>query len=115
MNLKQIVKRITETRHVADMANLHKDATGINVIITATSKMPRHKPRVKVRKNLKESFSLSIEDEPKLLAGSTSIVTPKELEPVKQWIFLNKDILLEYWNDELFNTKRLYTETKKVE
>lgn len=111
MNLKEIFKRHPR---VADMANLYEDATGINIIITATSKMPRHKPRVKVRKNLEESFSLSIEDEPKLLAGNSAIVTQKVLNQVKEWVALNKDLLLEYWNDPLFNTKRLYTETKKV-
>lgn len=113
MNLKEL--RNKGYQEIADMANLYKEDTGVNIIITATSKMPRHKPRIKVRKNLKESFSLSIEDDPKVLAGSPDIVTTKVLEQVRKWIALNKEILLEYWNDPLFYTKRLYTETKKVE
>ena len=65
-------------------------------------------------KSLKEKFSVSIEDNPRVLAGDSSIVSAKVLEQVKEWIILNKDLLLEYWNDPLFDTERLYTETKKV-
>ena len=112
MNLKEIFKRQTDP--VCDMANLREKTTGISTIIFVSSKVPRHKPRLKVVKNLKEKFSVSIEDNPRVLAGDSSIVPVKVLEQVKEWIILNKDLLLEYWNDPLFDTERLYTETKKL-
>lgn len=112
MNLKDIFKRHTD--RVCDMANLREKTTGINTIIFVSSREHRHKPRLKVLRSLKESFSVSIEDNPRVILGDPSIVSTKVLEQVKEWIILNKDLLLEYWNDPLFDTERLYTETKKV-
>lgn len=111
MNLKEIFKR--QADRVCDMANLYEEDTGVDARIWVSTKYAGHKPRLKVKKDDNE-VSLSIEDEPKVLAPKKPKLDTSIINAAKQWIVLNKDILLEYWNDSEFHTKRLYTETKKV-
>lgn len=99
-----------------EMANLYFRTTGINTRIYISSKEPQHRPRIKVyNSSNSESFSLSIEDEPKILAGDSSIVSPKILKQVIEWIPLNKDLLLYYWEHPEMDTVELLERIRKVE
>lgn len=99
-----------------EMANLYFRTTGINTRIYISSKVPQHKPRIKVYDySNSRSFSLSIEDYPKILAGDTSIVTSKILKQVIGWIKINKDLLLYYWEHPEMDTMELLEKIKKIE
>lgn len=98
-----------------EMANLYFRTTGINTRIYISSKEPQHRPRVKVfNSSNSESFSLSIEDNPHLLAGDPSIVPTKILKQVQKWISLNKDLLLYYWEHPEMDTAELLERIEKV-
>ena len=99
-----------------EMANLYFRTTGINTRIYVSSREPQHKPRIKVyNSSNSESFSLSIEDNPKLLAGDSSIVSPKILKQVIEWIPLNKELLLYYWEHPEMDILDLLERVRKVD
>ena len=110
MNLKKIFNR---QLRVADMANLYEEDTGVDARIWVSTKYAGHKPRLKVKKDDNE-VSMSIEDEPKVLAPKKPKIDTSIIDAAKQWIVLNKDILLEYWNDSSLSTTKFIGALKKV-
>jgi hypothetical protein len=88
---------------VVEMTNLQEDITGIAGIIFISTAMGSHGPRVKyfVKAGRSQpSFSVSISDEPKILANS---LPQRDLSrasaPVIEWVRVNKDTLLRFWNE----------------
>ena len=53
-----------------------------------------------------DKFSLSISENPEIIIGKCKL-KPDELEVVKNWIILNKNILIDYWNEEETCTESL--------
>lgn len=95
------------------MANLYEEDTGVDARIWVSTKYAGHKPRLKVKKDDNE-VSMSIEDEPKVLAPKKPKIDTSIIDAAKQWIVLNKDILLEYWNDSSLSTTKFIGALKKV-
>ncbi len=95
---------------LSEMANLRQKATGLPVNIWISSKEPSHGPRIKVQNNyllnLQASnfFSVSISDEPKVVAGDIGNLSSKDLQSVYKWVILYKDDLLDVWNGTLYPT-----------
>lgn len=82
-----------------EMANLGKNQTGFDKVIYISTREGSHGPRVKLYyKPGKDqpSTSITISDDPKVVADS---LKPKksDVEKVKQFIKLNKDVLLNFW------------------
>ena len=91
---------------------LPKD-TGLKEIIWVSPKNANHGPRIKVYSlNKSKDFSVTIEDEPRIVAGK-SFVTSKEFDKIVDFIKLNKENLLKYWNYGL-STKELADNILKV-
>ena len=90
---------VRDAEKLYEMApNYHQKDTGLKEIIWVSSKKASHGPRIKVYKTLKgENFSVTIEDEPKVVAGKC-FVNSKELKRIFEFIILNKDNLIKYWN-----------------
>lgn len=89
MNLKHL--------RIEDMANFYPSSTGVEIILWASPGFVGHKPRIYVGKRGQDA-SVSIEDNPKILAGSVSDVVFRQ---IVKWIKLNKTVLLSYWNEEI--------------
>ena len=88
---------------VLEMTNLQEDDTGIPGVIFISTAMGSHGPRVKyfVKAGREQpSFSVSIADDPTILANS---LPQRDLNrasaSVIQWVRLNKDALLRFWNE----------------
>ena len=88
---------------VLEMTNLQEGDTGIPGVIFISTAMGSHGPRVKyfVRAGRSQpSFSVSIADDPMILANS---LPQRDLNrasaSVIQWVRLNKDALLRFWNE----------------
>ena len=104
-----------------EMADLDSRDTGIHgIVIYVSPSQHSSGPRIKVGKNNgtmrshKYSFSMTISDNPEIIAGSPEgIANSKKIELVKIWIKKNKDILLKYWNKEVF-TRDLFNEIKPI-
>lgn len=109
MNLKEIYK---PHLRVADMANFYQDFTGVDAVIWVSPKYAGHKPRVKITKG-DDSISMSIEDEPEILAPKNPKLDASIINAAKQWIVLNKETLIGYWNME-FDTSVLVSKLRKL-
>lgn len=103
--LKELLARDT----LWEMANIRKNRTGLpcNISIqfqTDDKKKYKHNiPRLKFQNNTSDTVTserdlipVSIEDEPRVLIDKKYDTKP--FRYVKEWIILNKDILLQYWN-----------------
>ena len=88
---------------VIDMANLTASQTGVPGTIFISTVMGGHGPRVKyfVQPGRHQpSFSVLIADPPRVVANSLSDRVLRQRAPeVEQWVALNKDALLDFWNN----------------
>ena len=88
-----------------EMANLGPKTTGFQYYIWVGKPSPKHSHRIKVvnepgRIDPANSFSISITDEPKIVAGKSTI-PQKVLNNIIKWVKLNKDILIKHANMEI--------------
>jgi hypothetical protein len=88
---------------VVEMTNLQEADTGIVGVIFISTAMGSHGPRVKyfIKAGRNQpSFSVSIADEPKVLANSLPQHDLNRAAPaVIGWVRLNRKALLEFWNE----------------
>jgi hypothetical protein len=88
---------------VVEMTNLQEEDTGIAGVIFISTVMGSHGPRVKyfVKTGRDQpSFSVSISEEPMVLASSLPERTLKRAAPsVIRWVKLNRKALLRFWNE----------------
>ena len=101
---------MTTEQRMAYMVNLHQEDTGIDTIIWVDHNWPNQKPFIMALTSLGK-VSISIEDEPKVLEPD---ILTDDISAVIQWIRLNKDVLLDYWNEELYPTAQLLQQIKKL-
>jgi hypothetical protein len=117
------MREIDLSDELFEMSNLHKKTTGLPVNIYVSSGGPtnnRHGPRIKVMTNSGDKFNPY---------QTTSIILKKDITPddivgydklpadilssVRDYINLNYDVLLAYWNDEL-DTNDLIKNLKRL-
>lgn len=104
--INDIVTQILwESECLSEMANLRPSVTGFDYYIWVGPKPPQHGPRIKVvnekgRIDFNDSFSVSIADNPKIVAGIAS-VPGRDLVRIFDWVKLNKEILLKHSNMEI--------------
>jgi hypothetical protein len=88
---------------VVEMTNLQEKDTGIPGVIFVSTIMGAHGPRVKyfVKTGRHQpSFSVSIGDEPVVLANSLPDRDLTRAAPaVIRWVKLNREALLRFWNE----------------
>jgi hypothetical protein len=88
---------------LVEMANLTTAQTGVPGTIFISTAMGRHGPRVKYYVQpgrTQPSFSVAITDKPGVVANSLPIRTIRQVSPqVIRWVALNKDALLDFWNN----------------
>lgn len=89
-----------------EMANLEPEETGLDYLIWIGSSPAVHGDRIKVvlekgKVTSKNSFSLSIQDEPEIVAGNADSLSAKELKKIKSWIKQNKENLIKHANAEI--------------
>ncbi len=88
---------------MVEMANLTSAQTGITGTIFISTAMGQHGPCVKYfvqRGRTQPSFSVSVADAPAVVANSLPSRTVRQIGPrVIDWVLLNKDALLDFWNN----------------
>lgn len=113
--MHEIYNKKSQAEEIHEMVNLYYRRTGINTRICISSKEHLQTPRIKVyNDNNSEYLSLSIEDTPKILAGNSSIISPQILVQVREWIPLNKELLLYYWEHPEMDVVELVERVRKV-
>lgn len=93
----------TATDIFFDMANLGQKHTGLPFVVWISVRGgARHDVRVKVSRNLKatpsELISVAMRPEVRVIDGEMS---GSDLALLGQWIELNRDVIIRYWNSEI--------------
>ena len=92
-----------EEDEIRDMANLCEARTGVPGVIWISTRVAKHGPRVKYCETpgaSQPSFSVSIDEPPKVVAGDLPERVIKRMSPeVIEWVRLNRAPLLSFWND----------------
>lgn len=104
-----------------EMSNLRQTVTGLSVIVYVSPEVKGHLPRLKVQcdhsnkvnTSMNNWVSVSIEDEPKILAGKKDEIKTQDWKDVSKFIKKNKDLLIQYWNQEV-DELELYSKIKKI-
>ena len=94
----------------ADAATLVKEDTGVDAIILVNHGYLEQNPVVMVRFNDIELF-VSISDKPEIIDNPQVDVS---MGDVIDWVKLNEELLLGYWNDNLYPTSRMIKNIRKV-
>ena len=88
---------------LVEMTNLKKKHTGVSGVIFISTVMGSHGPRVKyfIKAGREQpSFSVSISEEPRILASSLPEGEVSRYAPdVLAWVRLNHEELLRFWNE----------------
>jgi hypothetical protein len=118
---KQIRQIIHETMEpIFEMANIEQELTGLEVLVFASPKMGSHGPRIKFQNGYETRVTsksnlipMSISSRPEVLVDVKLKISKKDLNKIKQWIILNKEVLLKYWNQEV-NTREFINSIKEI-
>ena len=116
--MTNISKSLIDKIDLYEMANVSPKDTGLSVYVYVSPNNSNHGPRIKVS-NIKnkswsdDNFSLSICDKPELMNGVCKLDS-NELDDTKNWIILNKNILLDYWNNKIQSTKEFLLLIKSI-
>lgn len=97
-------------RWMADAATLVKEDTGVDAVILVHHGYLEQNPVVMARFNDIGVF-VSISDKPEII---DSLQVDVSMSEVMEWVKLNKNLLLEYWNDDLYPTSKMLKEIKKL-
>lgn len=91
---------------ISEMANLSKRTTKLPCVIYVSEYFGvNHGPRIKVNIDYSDrwsgkSFSITISDNP-LVIGDTGKIKQSDIETIRDWIILNKNVLLQYWKNDI--------------
>ena len=105
---------ITSWKRLYEMANFYQKTTGLEEVIYVSVKQGSHGPRLKVFKDKRpqgDNFSVTIEDNPKTIGKV--FVDSKELRKIFEFVNVNQELLINYWNFEI-DTVELSNGLKKV-
>lgn len=94
---EELEHNISEQDMMFEMANLPPKRTGLKYQIWYSTKIEKHKPRIKV--DLGDGKALSIQIEDHKVIGAVDKISSKDLNNILKWIDMNKELLLKYWND----------------
>ena len=113
---------------IFEMANLFRDETGLSYVVHIRTKLEtpshHHTPTLKVYQSGpidSENFSLIISDDPNIPNSMKNnkfykSIKSKDLELIKKWIKINKDRLLDFYNNGLsWNIDKIHSWSKTLE
>ncbi len=90
-----------------EMANLRPERTGLPFVVFICQKGgARHDVRIKLARAPKvrssEMITVAVRPAPRVIRGR---ITAREFEPVRQWLELNRDVLVAYWDGDIAYTE----------
>ena len=120
MRLTSLLDDISEDE-LFEMTRIPEKRSGIKPVLFASYKslvQSRHGPRIK-ESNIPgtfspvDNFSVSISDEPQVITGHVRI-SNRDLEDVFDWVKLNRDVLLKFWNERYEDSGEFLDDVLKV-
>ncbi len=114
MNAAKAIVEPIPAEELFEMATLGPRTTGVNARLWVSQEMgKRHKPRLKIQmEHGSEMVPVSILEPVLQLAGAP--LPAPVLKDVSQFIQLNRDALLAYWNGDIFDTKEFIDQLKPI-
>ena len=119
-HIKEYIDPETEPADILfEMANVVQDRTGLPIIIWISPKMANHGPRIKAQNSYSKKvvpdklFVVTIEDEPRVV-GDASEVKKKDVDLVIEFVKINKNILLDFWNEKESDIVKVIESFKRV-
>ena len=111
---------ITE-ENLYEMARVQKKNSGLPQMIFVSTRdygTGNHWARIKVSNvpgtfSKNDNFSVTVSKTPKVV-GSTSKYSTSEMNDIFDWIVLNYDTLIKYWNNKYDSDGDFYNELKKI-
>jgi hypothetical protein len=102
----------TEPEDLFEMANLYPDTTGLPMTVWVSPRgTARHDVRVKVnmthgnQMNIANTAVVGVRPAPRIVAGQLS---PADAQAVFQWVSLNADALVEYWEGRIDTARMIH-------
>ena len=86
------------------MANVHPRRSGLPFVVYISERQGRHDVRVKVAAGVRAPpfvASVSVRPDIRIVAGD---LTASDFELVRQWIELNRDVIIGYWDRTIEDT-----------
>lgn len=103
--MSEKLDRLIEQAYLWEMATVAKQKTNLKVLVYISPKQGSHGPRIKFLNDYgnrmipEKLVSMTIEDEPRIIDTKNKIVISQtDLDKLKQWVILNKQVLLDLWN-----------------
>lgn len=103
---------VDEEEDFFDMANLSPERTGLPMVVWVSQRgRARHDARVKVslvpgRRMIPErTTAVSVRPIVEVVAGDP--LPPIELDAVRKWVEANRQVIIDYWDGELFTDELL--------
>ena len=96
------------------MANVHPRRSGLPFVVYISEKQGQHDVRVKVGEGVRAPpfvASVSVRPEIDVVAGSLSA---GDLVLVRQWIELNRDVIIGYWDRTIEDTADALGQLKPI-
>ena len=112
MNFRE---EFTNQEPLYEMSNVLTKYTGLPTTIWISAKRGNHGARIKIYKEKNgsgSSFTVTVSDEPKVIG--TSFLKSKELKKVVEFIKLNKELLLKFWELKIEDPVEVITNFQKV-
>jgi len=90
-----------------DMANLRPERTGLPFVVFISQRGgARHDVRIKLARSPRvrpsDMITIALRPTPRLIRGRMSA---REFDLVRQWLELNRDVLVDYWNGAIEYTE----------
>lgn len=91
-----------------EMANVKPIRTNLKVIIWADSgRNLKHAPRIKFQNSYSDHVDgsslipMTISENPEIPVNIKLNIKQKDVEQIRQWVILNKDLLMDYFTEEI--------------
>jgi len=99
-----------------DMANLRPERTGLPFVVFVSQRGgARHDVRIKLargpRVRASEMVTIAVRPRPRVLRGE---ISGQEFDLVQQWLALNLDTLVDYWNGAIEYTEDMLAALKPL-
>jgi len=103
---------LIDTEIILEFANIspkdHKFGVDVKLHLMQPGKKLQHGPRMKIyRKGIQGDFSISINDNPKVIGNWNNFVSKRELNLLITNVKFYKESLLKFWNDSRMDTNEL--------
>lgn len=101
------LKKLLFEQQLWEMANLRPSRTGLSVIVYVSEKNSSHGPRIKFLNSYNDKVlpsnlvTMTVSDNPRVISSQRIRIKTKDINNIKRWVLLNKQLLTDLWNGQI--------------